>query len=148
MPNGKPVSLINACVHPSAGFSTKSMATIALTPMAMAMMPTVNMMQLTSRFGSWQNQNASRANTASNRSIREPNTSAKGSCSSTLAEIFRNTIIWITMSIVYRHMHDCPRVSRRVPSLNTNGTAWNAGAPKLLRALSTTPVPQTSTPHK
>ena len=42
----------------------------------------------------------------------------------------------------YRHMHDCPKVSRWVPSLNTNGIDWNAGAPKSLRALKTTPTLQ------
>ena len=48
----------------------------------------------------------------------------------------------------YRHMHDCPKVSRWVPSLNTNGTDWNAGAPKSLRALKTTPTPKIKMPPR
>ena len=48
----------------------------------------------------------------------------------------------------YRHMHDCPKVSRWVPSLNTNGIDWNAGAPKSLRALKTTPTPKIKMPPK
>ena len=48
----------------------------------------------------------------------------------------------------YRHMHDCPKVSRWVPSLNTNGIDWNAGAPKSLRALKTTPTPKIKMPPR
>ena len=78
LPKGRWVIFIKACVQPSAGFKTKSIATMALTPIPISVMPIVNIMQLVSRFGSWQNQKKSSPNTKSNRSIRQPNAKAKG----------------------------------------------------------------------